>query len=467
MNLRYFVTACVILAAALARTQVTIPDPNFAAALEIAVPDAMNGDQLDPAHPSVAALDTLVAESMNIINVNGLEYFTGLTYLDLSDNFNIVLPSSFPALLNFLDLSYAGLTSLPALPSGLVQLNVGTNYGLNSLPPLPASITHLSIGSTGISSLAGLPDGLLTLYVGNSAVTVIQDLPATLELLDLWHSEGISIVNLPDGLMHLGISQCALTVWPTVIADLNALNSLVTSGNDWSSATIILPPNLEVWGSDNSNISVLPDLPASLTYLDVYNNDIAVLPPLPPNLTFLSIAGSPISAPLDPVPSSLEYLDIGLTNIPELGVLPETLYYLDCTYCWMLTCLPNIPSGLAEVGMGGSSIQCLPSPLPPGVLALEANPVWPPVCSNFDVYCAPAPYIAGRTYYDANGNGVQDDGGTAMPFAQMRVDPGNIQFGTTDAGLFRAHVQPGSYTVSVVPGPYQTVTTAPQAAVYQ
>ena len=218
MNTRTAFLFCAVTSAVGVNAQVTIADPGFAAALEIAVPDAMNGDQLDPAHPSVVALDSLIAQSMDIVSVDGLEHFTGLSYLDLSGNFNLDLPPALPASITYLDLSSAGLTSLPALPAGLVHLNVGGNYGLSSLPALPASLTLLNIGSTNISSLANLPDGLLTLFAGNSAVTVIQDLPASLETLGLWHSEGISIVDLPDGLINLDISQCELTEWPTAVS---------------------------------------------------------------------------------------------------------------------------------------------------------------------------------------------------------------------------------------------------------
>ncbi len=374
--------------------QVTIPDLMFAAQLELAVPDAVNGDQLDDQHPSVAALTYLDLQGFGISNFTGLEYFTGLTWLSLRDNPVTFLPALGPNLV-FLDISQTLLTELPVMPDGLEHLN--------------AQLT---------------------------SITVFEDLPPALTTLDLGGNTIGQLGVLPSTLENLYLDDCGFTAFPLIQG----------------------PTSLLLLHMSYNPIQSAPDLPLTLIEWECSQCGLAQLPVLPPQLQWLSVNDNPLNA-LQALPSTLIALHVANTALTDLPELPAGLESLMC-FGTTIPCLPNLPGSVNQIALP-LSVDCVPEPMSSG--ALDYAQVFgyptPPVCTNFNSLCALEPYIAGTTYYDMNGNGVADDGGTMVPFVQLLLEPGAIQFGSNNGGQFRAHVQPGSYTVSVVPGPYQSVTT--------
>lgn len=387
-------TTFFVLSAWSLKAQVTIPDLMFAAQLELAVPDAVNGDQLDPAHPSVAALAYLDLQGFGISDFTGLEYFTGLTWLSLRDNPVTFLPTLGPNLV-FLDISQTLLTELPVIPDGLEHLNVQL-----------------------------------------TSITVFEDLPSALTTLDLGSNTIGQLGILPSALENLYLDDCGFTGFPLIQG----------------------PTDLRVLHMSYNPIQSAPDLPPTLVEWECSQCGLTQLPVLSPQLQWLSVNDNPLTA-LQALPSTLIALHVANTALTGLPELPEGLVSL---MCWGTTipCLPNLPMSLTQVALP-STVECVPEAMSPS--ALDYAQVFgyptPPVCTNFNSLCALEPYIAGTTYYDMNGNGVADDGGAMVPFVQLLLEPGGIQFGSNNAGQFRAHVQPGSYTVSAVPGPYQSGTT--------
>src|ERR1700756_284930 len=137
----FIAVAIFLLFKAQAQTWFVIPDTNFANYLHTIVPTAMQHDSLDTSSPLVTTIThTINVYNKNISDLNGVQYFTSLTYLNCGDN-----PiTSLPALSNtltYLDCSYTFLTSLPAvLPNSLIYFSCYHNQ-ISNLPALPNSLT--------------------------------------------------------------------------------------------------------------------------------------------------------------------------------------------------------------------------------------------------------------------------------------------------------------------------------------
>jgi len=99
--------------------------------------------------------------SGKIKNLNGIEYFTSLTYLDCSGH---------------------QLTSLPSLPSSLVHLVCGKNQ-LTTLPRLPSGLLSLFCDWNQLTSLPSLPSKLQTLYCNSNFITGINVTGLSLDAL--------------------------------------------------------------------------------------------------------------------------------------------------------------------------------------------------------------------------------------------------------------------------------------------
>ncbi len=61
-----------------AQTWVTISDVNFANWLQANIPSAMNGNQMDITSAAVINRTSIINNSWNIANLNGIQYFTSL-----------------------------------------------------------------------------------------------------------------------------------------------------------------------------------------------------------------------------------------------------------------------------------------------------------------------------------------------------------------------------------------------------
>jgi Leucine-rich repeat (LRR) protein len=92
---------------------------------------------------------------------------------------------------------------------------------------------------------------------------------------------------------------------------------------------------------NNNNLTELPNLPESLTFLNCSFNKITKLPNLPNSLECLYFDNNNLIE-LPNLPSSLKYLDCSYNNLTQLPDLPSSLKYLDCCSN-NLTELPDLP----------------------------------------------------------------------------------------------------------------------------
>lgn len=113
----------------------------------------------------------------------------------------------------------------------------------------------------------------------------------------------------------------------------------------------------------------------SLTSLDLFTQQISYLPPLPNSLTYLNLYGcSNLSGTSPTFPPNLKVLYCGLTNI-NITSLPPNLSLLDCSQCFLLS-LPTLPLSLDTLICSDNGLPNLPS-LPSNLRYLDchSNPI--------------------------------------------------------------------------------------------
>lgn len=210
-----------------AQTYVTIPDANFAAWLNANYPSCMSGNQMDINCPGITNEDSLSILSQNISDLTGIEYFTGLAYLNCSDN------------------PLTGLPGLPTLPPNLVKLYCYLNQ-LSSLPALPPNLLVLYCTDNFLTSLPSFPSTLSGLYCSSNQLTVLPVLPNSLKYLLCDDNQLTSLPPLPSTLLYLYCQNNMLTTLPS------------------------LPDYLSYFDCRNNNISCFPVFPS------IYSNVCAV-----------------------------------------------------------------------------------------------------------------------------------------------------------------------------------------------
>jgi uncharacterized repeat protein (TIGR01451 family) len=139
---------------------VTIPDANFANTLQQFIPSCMNGNQMDTiCAQNVIFLDPfssiLNCSSQNILDLTGIEYLYGLLDLDCSYNQLTTLPRLPSTLINLYCYDNQ-ITSFYSIPGSLLGLDCYNNQ-LTSLPPVPSVMNYFHVENNNISCLANLP----------------------------------------------------------------------------------------------------------------------------------------------------------------------------------------------------------------------------------------------------------------------------------------------------------------------
>ena len=140
---------------------ITISDKNFEGFLNEKYPNSMSGNQLDISSLEIVNEESLVLNSLNIKNIDGIEYFVNLKSLECLEN---------------------QISSISKLPSNLVKLDVGMNQ-LIKLPVLPLTLEELSCADNQLIELPILPNALKILYCNFNKLSSLPTLPTSLEFL--------------------------------------------------------------------------------------------------------------------------------------------------------------------------------------------------------------------------------------------------------------------------------------------
>ncbi len=166
-----------------AQNLVTISDGNFAAFLNDRYPTCMLENQLDISCLEIINEENLNLNSMQLQNIDGIQYFKNLKVLEVLEN-NISSISQLPSTLVKFDCSMNQLNQLPSLPNTLEELSCAMNR-LTYLPTLPNSLTILYCNFNEITSLPNLPVSLEFLACGSNKITCLPKLPSSIFIGDI------------------------------------------------------------------------------------------------------------------------------------------------------------------------------------------------------------------------------------------------------------------------------------------
>ncbi len=183
---------------------VTIPDPHFAAWLQIHFSTCMNGNQMDTVcaggFGGFFSVITVINDS--ITDLTGIQYLDNLYELDCYND---------------------QLTYIPALPVGLTVFYCQNNH-LTSLPSLPSALKYFKCDQNLLTSLPTLPDSLISMWCMNNQLTSLPALPNTLTDLTCINNQLTSLPTLPNSLTSLYCGSNNISCFPQFPNSLAAPN---------------------------------------------------------------------------------------------------------------------------------------------------------------------------------------------------------------------------------------------------
>ena len=334
---------------------VNIPDDNFVYWLiNSNVSGCLNAQvQLDTTCPALLTETTVNCSPGYIINLDGIQYFKNLRYLDCSYN-KIDSLIDLPASLISLDChSNDSLLYIKSFPNKLQTINFGGNR-LDSIPALPDSLRMLICAVNKLTMLPNLPNHLDTLNCSTNLLTTLPPFPSSLHGLVCLENQLITIpygASLQYLICHLNnitslpvydslqLLDCAynhlqrLPILPGSLIDLDCSYNNIDS-------IMVLPDNIKWLACQNNVLKFIGfNLPDSLQDLACYYNQLNSLPPFPKGLSTIVCAYNSLTQ-LPSLPDSVNVFNCN--NNPYLKCLPEikriNYLFFDST---AITCLPN------------------------------------------------------------------------------------------------------------------------------
>jgi uncharacterized repeat protein (TIGR01451 family) len=321
---------------------VTIPDPNFVLFLQENYPTCMNGDQMDTACTEIVNESYLSCQYLNIDDLDGIQYFSGLEYLDC-DNNNLTYLPELPNLLSALSCSFNQLTSLPELPNSIIDIDVENNQ-LTSLPELPTSLYYFKCIYNQLMFLPELPTSLYGFDCSYNQLTSLPELPDSLFTIDCASNQISTLPELPTSLQYINCSNNELSSLPVIPSALSYLNC---SGNQLTS----LPESPLSLIFLNCSYNQLSSVPANLfgyymTVFDCSNNQITELPPFASTFFEVINISYNLLTSIEVLPRTFGFLCSNnlFTSFPEMPGDDIFYNYFDCSHN-LLTTIPNTSLG--------------------------------------------------------------------------------------------------------------------------
>lgn len=283
-----------------AHSQFLFPDNQFKMWVQAAIPNAFHGDTLMIDHPDVAALDTLIAGDMcvnctpgPVVNLSGLEYFTGLTYLDIT-RCRVAHLTNLHDGLRTLKMDYMPfLQTVDHWPDSARYISLRHDYYSNGptmlaeVPPLPSKLEYIDLYARLLGEVPPLPPTIRHVKLGRNNLNHIPqppEIPAETKTLWVMENPFNNVPYLPDSLEELWIG-----------------NSGMSGVNNWG---VGFPPTMKKLIYDNVGTYgegwLLPDFPDGMEYAYTYGTKIKCYPVPPPTLTQWTVDPSQGCIPLLP-----------------------------------------------------------------------------------------------------------------------------------------------------------------------
>jgi hypothetical protein len=261
-----FIFLLQIIGSNLAMSQFVIPDPNFKNFLASKYPSVINPDQTLNITAAHAVTGPFKCYSQNVTNIDGVQYFTGVSSLEVKYNPNLKTLPDLSSLSNItiLGLDSNGLTSLPDL-SALVNLTI-LSFHHNQISVVP-SLTYLT--------------KLKMILAYNNNLTTLPDLSTLVNLQDLYCSDN-PLVSLPSfsGLTNLDFILCQRTNLSALpdLSNCTKLEFIIVTNNQMTSLPDLSHcPLLQQVKVFNCKLTSFPDLSSfsSLTAVNANNNELS------------------------------------------------------------------------------------------------------------------------------------------------------------------------------------------------
>lgn len=347
----------------------TFPDAKMAQA----VADKVAGGDLNALIDSTMVNNTTVLDlrGCDIIDIEGIEVFTSLWTLNLSNNEITQIPAELTNLsgLASLELQHNQITQIPAAIANMVNL-WQLDLSWNEITTVPSEIGmlsnlhHLELAANQISSVPAEVGNLLSLETlnlgGNKMVAVpvvLTTLPSLTDLdlsLNQLTQIPVEVGDFPT-IKNLAINDNKIAQIPVAIGNLSTLQTLDLRFNEISQIPIALTglPNLQGLYLDSNKITQIPaeigDL-TSLLYLGLGRNEISQIPVTIGNLSNLKTV----------------YLEMNkITEIPIAMTTLSNLLRLDLDHNQIKTVPVEIGnlSNLEALKLDQNEIMALPEAL--------------------------------------------------------------------------------------------------------
>ena len=180
-------------------------------------------------------------------------------------------------------------------------------------------------------------------------------------------SDYISIIpSLPAGITYLNLNSNNLSTLPALPTGL----TLLSCNLNVLTALPALPNTLQTLYCQFNQISTLPALPNGLVSLMCGKNLLRSLPALPGSLTGLVCNWNPLYT-LPALPASLQGLTCEADSLTGLPALPAKLTYLECSYN-QITSLPVLPDTMQTLHCMYNQLTALPT-IPAGLYGLRVD----------------------------------------------------------------------------------------------
>jgi len=348
-----------LLSSQLKAQYVTINDPVFVAWLQYEYPLCMVGNQMDTTCNDIVTETFVNVNSAGISDIQGIEYFDNLMLLFAYGNNITVLPQLNQTSIINMQLGSNDLTTIPNLPPNLWKLNISNNPNLLIVPPLPSTLEHYDASINPNLPIPVLPSGLIDLNVGGCGLTAVPPLPSGLEVLFLQNNPllgDISPGEIPNSVTNLAIGNCGLTQIPILPPNLASLSI-------WQNSISIienLPATLtNLFAQNSPNITQLNNLPDSMTYLNFDNCNISIVDSLPTYCPQIDLNDNQITS-IPNFPINMNWFYAQNNNISSIPPFPSTMQYLNMNnndmYCW-----PIFLPAMTNMGVLGNPFTCLPN----------------------------------------------------------------------------------------------------------
>jgi hypothetical protein len=338
-----------------------IPDTAFAAALELIIPNAMDGNLIDTSLAEVKELTYLNVNNSGIRSLEGIGFFKSLKSLQATNNQINSLPT-FPASIKQVSMQGNAVTSISSLREGLESFDISSNP-LTSIASgaIPRTLTALYVLNTPLTSLPTLTNSLYIFNASQSGIICLPNIPAG--PFPSWRTQGFQTdinLSLCGGTRTYGfeVPDANFAAWlranypdcmngnflDTTCTPVNQANAINVSGLNISNLNgIQYFRNVLSLNASNNNLTWLPTLPSSLLLLNINSNNFTALPAVPSNIRVINASYNRIST-ITSFPAYLETIALIDNNLTTLPTLPNGLYSL-LIGSNNVTCLPNIPTG--------------------------------------------------------------------------------------------------------------------------